>query len=118
MLGGECRHDEAIVSHQAYRYLLEPYGHSQHGVGGIDPEGRGVERRAGRAVREIEGDGIGHVLAEPVEGRQDAETVAADAGVELLEVSPLDAVTEEQAALGLVELVRHQAGQFARALGC
>lgn len=118
MLGGDCRHDEAIVSHQAYRYLLEPYGHSQHGVGGIDPEAGASSGELADLVGEIERDGIGHVLAEPVEGRRDAETVAAEAGVELLEVSLLDAVTDEQAATGFVELVRHQAAQFARALGC
>lgn len=56
-------------------------------------------------VAEIREEGFTHVLTEPVEGREGAETVAREAGVELLEISPLDAVTEEQAERGFPELV-------------
>lgn len=118
LLGGECRFDEAIVSHQAYGYLLRPYGHRQHAVTGINPEAGASSGKLAALVAEIRGEGIGHVLVEPVEGRKDAEVVAREAGVKLLDVSPLDAVTEEQARAGLPELVRQQATQFATALGC
>ncbi len=118
LLGGECRHDEAIVSHQAYGYLLEPYGHSQHGVTGTNPEAGASSGQLARLVEEIERHGFEYILTEPVEGRQDAETVAREAGVELLEISPLDAVTDDQAEKGFPNLVRDQAAQFARALGC
>ncbi len=118
VLDGECRHDEAIVSHQAYGYLLEPYGHRQHGVTGANPEAGASSTQLARLVEEIERDGVEYILAEPVEGRRDAETVAREAGVELLEISPLDAVTDDQAETGFPTLVRDQAAQFARALGC
>lgn len=118
IFGDGCAHAEAIVSHQAYGYLLEPYGIEQHGVTGINPEAGASSGELGELVGEIEAEGFGHVLAEPVEGREGAETVAREAGVELLEISPLDAVTEEQATSGFVELVRGQATQFATALGC
>jgi zinc transport system substrate-binding protein len=118
LLGGECRFDEAIVSHQAYAYLLRPYGHRQHAVTGINPEAGASSGKLAALVAEIRGEGIGHVLVEPVEGRKDAEVVAREAGVKLLDVSPLDAVTEKQARAGLPALVRQQATQFATALGC
>ncbi|CAN5191858.1 zinc ABC transporter substrate-binding protein [soil metagenome] len=118
ILGGTCTHGEAIVSHQAYSYLLEPYGVEQHGVTGINPEAGAASGELAELVAEIEAKGFGHVLTEPVEGREGAETVAREARVELLEISPLDAVTEEQAAVGFVDLVRQQAEQFATALGC
>ena len=118
ILGGECRHDEAIVSHQAYGYLLEPYGYEQHGVTGINPEAGASSGELAELVAEIEREGFEYVLAEPVEGREGAETVAREAGVEILEISPLDAVTDEQAEAGFPSLVRDQASQFARALGC
>ena len=118
ILGGECRHDEAIVSHQAYGYLLESYGYEQHGVTGINPEAGASSGELAELVAEIEREGFEYVLAEPVEGREGAETVAREAGVELLEISPLDAVTDEQAEAGFPSLVREQAAQFARALGC
>lgn len=118
LLGGDCRFDAVIVSHQAYGYLLRPYGHTQHGITGINPEAGASSGKLAELVTEIKREGIGHVLAEPVEGRKDAEAVAREAGVEVLEVAPLDAVTEEQARSGLPELVRQQARQFATALGC
>ncbi|MDP8986923.1 MAG: metal ABC transporter substrate-binding protein [Actinomycetota bacterium] len=118
ILGGDCRHDEAIVSHEAYGYLLEPYGYDQHGVTGTNPEAGASSAELAELVAEIEREGFDYVLTEPVEGRQEAETVARETGVELLEISPLDAVTDEQAEAGFPSLVRHQAAQFARALGC
>ncbi len=118
ILGGDCRHDEAIVSHQAYGYLLAPFGVAQHGVTGINPEAGASSRELGELVNEIRADGVEHVLTEPVEGREGAETVAREAGVELLEIFPLDAVTDDQAEAGFIALVSEQAEQFAVALGC
>lgn len=118
VLGGECSHQEVIVSHQAYGYLLAPHGIEQHGVTGINPEAGASSGELADLVEEIESENFSHVLTEPVEGRQGAETVAREADVELLEISPLDAVTEEQADVGFLQLVRDQAAQFATALGC
>ncbi|MCI2264848.1 metal ABC transporter substrate-binding protein [Sediminivirga luteola] len=117
-LGGQCRLDEAIVSHAAYGYLLQPHGKSQHALTNVGAEGDAPAAELGEIVGEIRAEGITHVLAEPVEGRDAAETVAREAGVELLEIVPLDAVTDEQAATGLPDLVREQADAFATALDC
>ncbi len=117
-LGGGCRHREAVVSHQAYRYLLEPFGVEQHGVTGIDPSAGASSTALAELVEEIEREGFENVLTEPVEGRQGAETVAREADVALLEISPLDAVTADQARRGFIDLVRDQAARFATALGC
>jgi zinc transport system substrate-binding protein len=118
ILGGDCRFDEAIVSHAAYAYLLEPYGKAQHAVTNVGAEGDAAAGELAEIVGEIRAEGFTHVLAEPIEGREGAEAVATEADVDLLEVLPLDAVTDEQAATGLPDLVRAQAGAFATALGC
>lgn len=118
LLGADCRHDEAIVSHEAYGYLLSPFGYAQHGVTGINPEAGASSAELGELVDEIEEEGFEHVLTEPVEGREGAETVAREAGIELLEISPLDAVGDDDAEAGFPALVRAQAEQFRTALGC
>ena len=118
LLGGDCAFDEAIVSHAAYAYLLQPYDKTQHAVTNVSAEGDASAGELAEIVGEIREEGFTHVLAEPVEGREGAEAVANEAGVELLEISPLDAVTDEQAAAGLPDLVRAQAEAFATALGC
>lgn len=85
---------------------------------GINPEAGASSGELAELVGEIEAEGFKYVLTEPVEGRPGAETVAREAGVELLEISPLDAVTEDQSDAGFIDLVREQAEQFALALGC
>ncbi len=117
-LGSDCRFDEAIVSHAAYAYLLEPYGKTQHAVTDVGAESDASAGELAEIVGEIRAEGFTHVLAEPVEGREGAEAVATEADVELLEVLPLDAVTDEQAATGLPDLVRDQTEAFATALRC
>lgn len=118
LLAGPCRLNEVVVSHQAYGYLLRPFGHTQHGVTGINPEAGASSSELGELIAEIKAQGIGHVLAEPVEGRKDAEAVAREAGVQVLEVSPLDAVADTEARTTFPDLLRQQARQFATALDC
>jgi zinc transport system substrate-binding protein len=117
-LGGECRFDEVIVSHAAYGYLLTPFGKDQHAVTDVGAESDASAAELAEIVRAIRAEGFTHVLAEPSEGRDGAEAVVREAGVELLEIVPLESVTEEQAATGLPDLVRAQAASFATALGC
>lgn len=117
-LGGDCRFEEAIVSHAAYGYLLAPYDKEQHAVTSVTAESDASAGELAEIVAEIRMEGFTHVLAEPVEGREGAETVVREAGVGMLEISPLDAVSDEQAEQGLPDLVRAQADAFATALGC
>ena len=118
LLGEECLFEEAVVSHAAYGYLLEPYGKRQHPLTDVGAEADASAGELAEVVREIREQGYRYVLAEPVEGRAGAEAVAQEAGVELLEIAPLDAVTEDQAQRGLPALVVAQARRFSIALGC
>ena len=118
ILGGECLFDEAVVSHAAYGYLLEPFGKRQHALTDVGAEADASAGELAEVVDEIREQGFRYVLAEPVEGRAGAEAVAAEAGVELLEVLPLDSVPDEMAERGLPTLVRAQARRFGIALGC
>jgi ABC-type Zn uptake system ZnuABC Zn-binding protein ZnuA len=84
----------------------------------VGAEGDASAAELAAIVSEIRTEGFTHVLAEPSEGRNGAEAVVREAGVELLEIVPLESVTDEQAATGLPDLVRAQAASFATALGC
>ena len=114
----DCRFDEAIVSHEAYAYLLAPHGLRQHGVAGASPESGASPGELAELTQMIRAEGIPAVLAEPVEGRADAEALAQEAGVQLLEINPLEVVTEEEYKTGYIELLRQQAQTFATALQC
>lgn len=114
----DCEHDRAIVSHEAYAYLLTPHQLEQRGIAGIDPESGASPAELAALVEEIRAEDIPAVLAEPVEGRADAEALAAEAGVDLLEISSLESATEEEQQSGYPELLRQQALAFAQALRC
>jgi zinc transport system substrate-binding protein len=113
-----CTLDTAIVSHEAYAYLLEPRGLEQEGISGAGGHSEASPRRLAELTERIREQGIPAVLAEPFEGRSDAEALAAEAGVPMLEIDPLEVVTDEQATAGYPGLLRQQAEAFAAALEC
>lgn len=114
----DCRQDTAIVSHEAYAYLLEPRGLEQEGISGSGGHSEASPQRLAELTERIREEDIPAVAAEPFEGRADAETLAREAGVELVEIDPLEVVTEEEFAVGFPELLRKQADAFAAALDC
>lgn len=113
-----CARDTAIVSHEAYAYLLEPRDLEQEGISGAGGHGDASPQRLAELTDRIRAEGIPAVLAEPVEGRADAESLAAEAGVALLEIDPLEIGTDDLLAVGYPEALRAQAATFAEALGC
>ena len=120
MLGGSCTYDYVVVSHEAYAYLLEPFGHQQEGVSGAGGHGPASPQRIAELADRIADDDIEYVLTEPIEGREDAEGVAQEAGVELQEIYSLEVIDEQDhfETHGFLELLRQQAETTATALGC
>lgn len=117
-LFADCERDEAVVSHEAYAYLLEPRAKHQVGIAGLAPEAGATSADLGALVEEVQKQGITTVLAEPQEGRADAEALAAETGIDLVEINPLESVDERQAAAGYPALLRQQAEAFATAFAC
>lgn len=117
MLDG-CEHDEVIVGHEAYAYLLAPHGLVQHGISGAAGHSEASPADIAELTAEIREEGIPAVLSEPVEGRTDAEAVAREAGVEVIDVYSLDIVDSEQAEQGFPALLLQQAEAVAEAAQC
>ncbi len=117
-LFADCERDEAVVSHEAYAYLLGPRDKAQVGIAGLAPEANASSAQIAALVEEVEAQGITTVLAEPEEGRADAETLAEETGIDLVEISPLESVDDDQFAEGYPTLLRQQADAFATAFGC
>ena len=114
----DCRFDTVIVSHEAYAYLLEPAGLTQRGISGAAGHSEASPADIADLAQTIRDQQLPAVLTEPVEGRTDAEAVAAEAGVDLIEIYSLDVVDEEQAAKGFPTLLREQAQAVAQAAEC
>lgn len=119
LLGDDCAHDRVVVSHEAYAYLLRPHGLRQEGISGSGGHGPASPQRIAELVRLVRDEGMDHVLAEPVEGREDAQAVAAEADAEVLDIRSLEVIDDEAlAGQGFLELLGEQARTTARALGC
>ena len=118
LLGGDCAFDEVLVSHLAYNYLIEPHDKQLRGITGTESEAGASVAALAELVELIRREGLRYVLAEPVEGRADAEALAREAGIDVLDIYPLDAVAPEDAAKGFPQLVREQAEAFATAYEC
>ena len=113
-----CRHDEVVVSHEAYAYLLTPHGLTQSGISGAGADSEASPQDIRALSARVREEGLPAVLSERIEGRSDATAVAREAGVELIEISALDIVTQEQAARGFPALLLAQAQAVATAAGC
>ena len=113
-----CRHDGVVVGHEAYAYLLEPHGLEQHGISSAAGHSEASPADVAALVTRIRREQLPAVLTEPVEGRADAEVVAREAGVELIEIYSLDIVDAAQARKGFAQLLTEQADAVSRAAEC
>lgn len=116
----DCEHDVALVGHEAWSYLLEPRGLAQEGISAASGHGQASPQRLADLTDLIAERDVPGVFAEPVEGREDAEALAAEADVELYEVDPLGTPVDADAWLerGYLDLLDEQVEAFARGLRC
>lgn len=114
----DCRRDTAIVSHEAYDYLLQPRDLHQEGISGPGGHGEASPQRLAALIERIREEDIDAIAAEPFEGRADAEVLAREAGVDLVEIDSLEVVTDEQFEVGYPALLQAQAEAFATVLEC
>jgi zinc transport system substrate-binding protein len=117
MLRG-CRVRTAVVSHAAFAYLLVPHGLTQLSVSNGTGHGDVSPARLAELAATVRDQGLSAVLAEPVEGRDAARTLAREAGVAVRDVDPLENPPAADQARGYPALLRRQARTFADVLGC
>lgn len=99
-----CRYDTAVVSHEAFNYLIGRYGFDQFGLAGLQPEGEPTAARMGRAGDLLQEGRAGAVFYEPEEeSRRIAESLAADHGVSAYPLSTLESEPETGDYLAVME---------------
>jgi zinc transport system substrate-binding protein len=95
-----CSHDQVVVSHLAYGHLAERYGFHQTGLSGISAEFESGPQQVAEIVHAIRENGIHYILQEPIADDRLAETIAAETGAQILELHPLEALTDAETAAG------------------
>ena len=99
-----CQHRVAIVTHEAFNYMIGRYGFDQFGLAGVTPEAEPSAERLTEARRLIDAGEAGAVFYEEHDdARRVAETVADDAGVPALPLSTLESRPAEGDYLTVME---------------
>ena len=96
----DCALGTAVVSHLAYGHMAERYGFNQLGLAGLSPEFESGPSHIASVIRQIAELGIRYILQEPIASDRLAETVAAEAGVDILVMHPLAVRTFDEAKAG------------------
>ncbi len=101
----DCRQDTIVTNHLAFGYMVERYGINIKTLGGFSPEGASVADIAALADYMIQNE-IKYVLAEDIVDTRAMEVLAEETGAEVLTLSPLESVTQEQLDNGVTYIDR------------
>ncbi|MBD8497761.1 metal ABC transporter substrate-binding protein [Paenibacillus arenosi] len=91
---------DIVVSHHAFGYLARDYGIHQHAIMGISPSAEPRAQDILRLKQLVEEKQIKYIFFEELVSDTLAKTLASEANVETLVLSPLEGLTKEQEAAG------------------
>lgn len=91
---------EVVTAHEAYGYLCSAYGLEQLGIDGLSPDSEPDPRRMADIIDFVRKNEIGAVFFEELSGSQTAETVAAETGIRLLALNPLEGLSDKELEAG------------------
>ncbi|TVY04431.1 metal ABC transporter substrate-binding protein [Cohnella terricola] len=98
-LSGYTRRD-IVVSHQAFGYLCRDYGLNQIPIMGLSPEAEPRAQDLLKIARYVKEQNIPYIFFEELVSEQLADTLASEAHVKTLVLSPLEGLTSEQEKAG------------------
>jgi len=91
-----CQLNKIVVAHDAFGYLGETYGFEVINISGLSHD----EEPSGKQLAEIseivKTDNIKYIFYESASDRSLSDTVARETGTELLELNPLETLTNEE----------------------
>ncbi|WP_281886494.1 metal ABC transporter substrate-binding protein [Paenibacillus sp. YYML68] len=87
---------EIVVTHQSFGYLAHEYGLTQMAIMGLAPDAEPTSREMKNILAFIREHEVKYIFFEELISDKLAKTLAGDAGVETLVLSPLEGITEEQ----------------------
>ncbi|EEG76691.1 metal ABC transporter solute-binding protein, Zn/Mn family [Dethiobacter alkaliphilus] len=94
-----ARH-EFIVTHLSFAYLAERYGLEQVGISGLSPHAEPSPAQMAKIMDFAAEHDVRHIFQEPLVTSRLAEVLADDLGAEILELNPLEGLTEDELAAG------------------
>jgi len=95
-----CKKRDIVVSHNAFGYLAGRYGFEVHAITGLSPEEEPSPRRMAEIIRIAKAKNIKYIFTELLASHRIAETIANEAGAEILIFSHIDGFTDNDIMAG------------------
>lgn len=89
-----------VVAHEAYGYLCRRYHLTQVSIEGMSPDSEPDPGRMADIIDFVRANNVRAIFFEELSGSRTAETVAAETGVKLLTLSPLEGLSDRQEETG------------------
>lgn len=112
-----CERDVVVVNHDAFGYL-DRYGLDFHSITGLTPEAEPTPAVLAELQQLIADDGITTVFAERLASSHDAEALAADTGLEVEVLDPIEGLSDQTADEDYLSLMRSNLEALVEANGC
>lgn len=111
--------NKIVVAHEAYSYLCKAYGLEQIAIEGISADSEPSPSKMKELINTLIHKNIKYVFFEELVSSKVAETLAAETGAELLELNPIEGLTDEEIANGdnYVSVMRKNLANIKIALG-
>lgn len=93
-----CVDNKIVVSHKAFSYVGSRYDVEIINISGISPEEEPSAKQLAEISELVKTEGIDYIFSESLVSPELAQTVASEVGIELLELNPIEGLTEKQEA--------------------
>lgn len=116
----QCETRDIIVAHDAFAYLAKRYGINIIPVTGVFAGEEPSPKRIAEITRIARDRSIKYIFFEPLSSPKIARIIANETGAEVLELNPLEGLTNEQEAAGedYISVMRENLVNLRKALGC
>ena len=111
-----CERDVVVVSHEAFGYLTGRYDLEQVGISGLDPESEPSPARLAEIRDIVEREGVTTVFTETLVSPKVAEVIAADLGVDVATLDPIEGLVDD--STDYLAVMRANLEALTAALGC
>ena len=117
---GNCELNSIVVSHAAYGHMAERYGFAQLSLADLSAEFESTPRRVADIIEKMRELGVEHILQEPILSDDLAKTIAAETGAEILDLHPLESLTQDERDAGddYFSVMRRNLSSLKTALKC
>ena len=113
----DCARHDVIVGHDAFGYLSR-YGLTFHAIAGLTPDAEPNPARLAELADEVREHHVTTVFAERLVSSQLADALAADAGVGVGVLDPIEGLSEETSQQDYLSLMRANLAALQEADGC